>query len=94
MVQHWMETHEITYYRRYIDDITIIFDQNKINEDLITNYMNNTHKHLECKPTAEKSKNINYQDLPIHRDSNNLQIRIYRKPMQQILPYTLRPNTH
>jgi len=94
MVKHWMEMHEITYYRRYVYDIIIIFDQNKINEDLITSYRNNTHKHLECKPTAEKSKNINYLDLSIHRDSNNLQIRIYRKPMQPILPYTLHPTIH
>ena len=38
----------ISYYRRYVDDIIIIpiiiiFDQNKINEELITNYMKNTH---------------------------------------------------
>jgi hypothetical protein len=55
-----MEMGEITYYRRYVVDIIIIFDQNKINEDLITSYMNNLHKHLEFKPTAEESKNINY----------------------------------
>ena len=35
-VKHWMETGEITYCRRYVDDIIIIFDQSKINEDLIT----------------------------------------------------------
>lgn len=46
MVKHWMEMHEIIHYRRYVDDITIIFNQNKINGDLITSYMNNTHKHL------------------------------------------------
>jgi hypothetical protein len=29
---------------KYVDDIIIIiFDQNKINEELITNYMKNTH---------------------------------------------------
>jgi len=32
--KHWMETGERTYYRRYVGDI--IFDQSKINEDLIT----------------------------------------------------------
>jgi len=51
MVKHWMEMHEITYYRRYVDVIIIICHLNKINEDLITSYMNSTHKHLECKPT-------------------------------------------
>jgi len=36
-----METGEISYYRRHVDDIRITFDQTKINEVLITNYMNN-----------------------------------------------------
>jgi glycyl-tRNA synthetase beta subunit len=35
-VKHLMETGEITYYRRSVDDIIIIFDQSKINEDLLT----------------------------------------------------------
>jgi hypothetical protein len=48
-VKYWMENGEITYYRRYVYDIKIMFDQNKINEDLITNYMNNIHNYLEFK---------------------------------------------
>jgi hypothetical protein len=82
MIKHWMEMGEITYYRRYVDDIIIIFDENKINEDAITNYMNNKHKHLEFKLTAEEGNSISYLDLSIHRDNHNLQIGIYRKPMQ------------
>ena len=45
-IRHWMENGEISYYRRHVDDIVIIFDQNKINEELITNYMNNIHTYL------------------------------------------------
>ena len=33
IVKHRMETGEITYCGRYVDDIIIIFDQNKTNED-------------------------------------------------------------
>jgi hypothetical protein len=40
IVTHWMENGKITCYRRYVDDI-IVFDQNKIKKDLITNYTNN-----------------------------------------------------
>jgi hypothetical protein len=40
---------EISNYRRHVDDIGIISDQNKINEELINNYMNNVHKYLEFK---------------------------------------------
>jgi hypothetical protein len=46
MIKHWIETGEITYYRGYIDDI-IISDQNKTDENTITNHINNIHKHLD-----------------------------------------------
>jgi len=49
ILKQWIEIGEITDYRRYIDDIIILFDQNKDNEDSITNYMNNIHKYLEFK---------------------------------------------
>jgi len=65
-----------TYYRRYVDDI-IVLDQNKINKDLITNYMNNIHNYLAFKLT--EVNNTNYLDLYIHRNNNNLHLRIYRK---------------
>jgi hypothetical protein len=32
IVKNWMENGEITYYRRYVDDITV-FDQNKISKE-------------------------------------------------------------
>jgi hypothetical protein len=53
-IRHWMENGEILYYIRYVDDILIIFDPNKTNEDSITNYMNNIHKYLEFKLTEEE----------------------------------------
>jgi hypothetical protein len=40
-IKHWLETKEITHYRRYVDDIIIIFDQNRIDIDTIHHYMNN-----------------------------------------------------
>ena len=44
--------------------------------------MNNIYKHLEFKQTDEENRNINYLDLSIHRGNNNLQLGIYRKPLQ------------
>ena len=38
-IRQWLENGEISYYTRYADGILIIFDQNKINEKLITNYI-------------------------------------------------------
>jgi hypothetical protein len=82
MIKHWIETGEITYYRRYVDDTIIISDQNKTDENTITNHMNNIHKHLEFKLTTEENNNINYIDLSINRNNQSLQIGIYRKPTQ------------
>ena len=49
-----MERGEIIHDTRYVDDILIIFDQNKSSEDSITNYMNNIHKYLEFLLTEEE----------------------------------------
>jgi hypothetical protein len=35
------------YYKRYVDDILIIFDQNETDEKTILNHMNSIDKHLE-----------------------------------------------
>jgi len=77
----------------YVDDIIIIFDQTKINDVSITKYMNNIHKYLEFKLTEEENKNINYRDLSIHRNNNNLQLGFYRKPTQTLL-YISHPTIH
>jgi hypothetical protein len=39
-VKHCFETKEIIFYKRYVDDILIIYDQNRINEDTIYNMVN------------------------------------------------------
>ena len=48
-IRHWLESGEISYYKRYVDDILIIFNQNKTNKESITNHMKNIHKHPEFK---------------------------------------------
>ena len=57
-VKQWLESKEIIYYKRYVDDILIIFDQNKVTER-ITNHMNNIDKHLEFKLSEEENYTIN-----------------------------------
>jgi hypothetical protein len=70
---------EIVYYKRYVHDILIIFDQNKTNEQIIINHVNNIDKHLQFKISTEENNLTNYLDLSIHRN-NNIDIGIYRKP--------------
>jgi hypothetical protein len=44
IIKQWIESVEISYYKIYVEDI-LIFDQNKTNENSITNHMNNMHKY-------------------------------------------------
>jgi len=39
-IKQLMEIQEIIYYKRYVNDILIIFDHNKINETTIIDYVN------------------------------------------------------
>jgi hypothetical protein len=60
----------------------VIFNQNKLNEDAITNYMNNAHTRLEFKLTMEENNNTSSLDLLMHRGNHNLQMEIYGKSTQ------------
>jgi hypothetical protein len=79
-VKHSLEKNEITNYKRYVDDIKIIFFQNKTSEDTIHNFMNNVDEHLEFKLSREENKSINYLDISISRNTNNVGLSIHRKP--------------
>jgi hypothetical protein len=79
-IKQWLESKEIIYYKRYVDDILIIFNQNKTNEKTIINHMNNIDKNLEFKISGEENNSISYLDLSIHRNTNSINLSIYRKP--------------
>ena len=79
-IKHWLESEEITYYRRYVDDILIIYNINHTNKQKISQRINNIDKNLQFKPTNEEHNTISYLDLSIHRNNNNLDLSIYRKP--------------
>ena len=69
-----LESKEIIYYKRHVDDILIIFDQNKTDEKTIMNHMNNNDKHLEFKISEKENNSIKYLDLYIHRNINNIDL--------------------
>ena len=58
----------------------IIFDENKISEHTIHNFMNNVDEHLEFKMSMEENRIINCLDLSINRNAKNVDLSIYRKP--------------
>ena len=78
-VKRW-ETDEIIYYKRYVDDILIIYSNQKTNKDRIEKEINKTDKNLEFKMTPESNNIIHYLDLTLQRRSNNIELSIYRKP--------------
>jgi hypothetical protein len=71
-IKQWLESGEIVFYKRYVDDILIIFDQNRTNEQTIINQANSIDKHLQFKMSIEENKLTNYLDLSIHRNDNNI----------------------
>jgi hypothetical protein len=42
--------------------------------------INKIDKNLQFKMTTEENNTINYLDITIHRNNNNIDISIYRKP--------------
>jgi hypothetical protein len=76
-IKQWSDSRQILYYKRYVDDILIIYDQNKTNEQDILNNANNIDKHLQFKLSTEENNLINYLDLSIYRNNSNIEIGIY-----------------
>jgi hypothetical protein len=74
------QMNNIDKHLEYIDDILIIIDQNKTDGKTILTQMNNIDRHLEFKLLEEENNNINYLDLSVRRNTNSIDLGIYRKP--------------
>ena len=79
-VKKCLENKEIAHYTRYVNDILIIYDQNKTNEQTILEKINKIDQNLQFKMSNEENNIMNYLDITIHRNNNNIDISIYRKP--------------
>ena len=87
-IQHYENTYikqvfdiqYLQYYTRYVNDILIIYDNNKITHECITQQINQIHNNIKFNPTYETNNTINFLDLQILRNAQNLKISIYRKP--------------
>jgi hypothetical protein len=80
LINNSLDSTTITFYNRYVDNIIIIYDQNRTNADDIQKFMNKIHKDLQFKATEEKGNNISFLHILINRENNSLSINIYRKP--------------
>jgi hypothetical protein len=79
-IKHCLEHKDILYYRRYVDDLILIYDQSRISADKIHNFINHIDVHLDFKISEEINNTLPYLDLSISRNNNNIELEIYRKP--------------
>ena len=79
-VKQWLVSEEIAYYKRYVDDILIIYDQSKTNEQVILYEITKIDKNLQFQMSMEENNTINDLDVSIHRNNNSMDRSIYRKP--------------
>jgi hypothetical protein len=80
--KYLLDTKNISFYTRYVDDILIVFDKTKTNAHTINAYINNIHNNLKLNPTYEEQDSIDYLDLTVLRKHTKLEvdIHVYRKP--------------
>jgi len=55
-IKQWSDSQEISYYKRYVDDIIILYNQNLTNEIQILEAFNKVDKNLQFKMTTEENK--------------------------------------
>ena len=75
-IKHWIVNQDTVYYKRYVDDILIIIDTSRINENTVRDNMNNIDENLEFKITLETNNSINYLDMTIIRSTKGMDIYI------------------
>jgi hypothetical protein len=75
-----LKLHEIIAYYRHVDDILVIYDQNKTNISQTLNEFNNKQPSIKFTIEIEQHKKISYLDITIHRKAKKSEFSIYRKP--------------
>jgi len=69
-IKKWLDSNEISYYKRYVDDIGIIYNTDRINEERILLAIKNIDEILNFKFTAGNNTNINILDINISTELN------------------------
>jgi hypothetical protein len=80
LLKHAMENKSILYYTRYVDNIFIIYNQEKISPLLIQEQFDSQHKAIHFTATEENNNQIAYLDLNIANRQGHIEIDIFRKP--------------
>jgi hypothetical protein len=59
-IKHLLDTKNLAFYTRYIDDILIIYDTTRISSHTINTYKNNIHSNIMLNPTYEQHRSIDF----------------------------------
>jgi hypothetical protein len=79
-LKHILESKAITYYTRYVDDIFLLYNPDRITTELILELFNKQHKAIQFTITEEINKRISYLDLNISNTQGTIEIDISKKP--------------
>ena len=85
-IKQWWDTNEIMYYKRYVNDILIIYSNQKIKHHTIEKEINKIDMNLEFKMTTEENNKIHYLDLTLQRNNNNTEQETHRHGHHHPLP--------
>ena len=75
---HLIDTKNIAYYARYVNDILIIFDTTKISLHYITRYINSIHSNINLNTIYEQQISIDFLELTITRQHKKLEKHIQK----------------
>jgi hypothetical protein len=67
-------------YFRYVDDLLIVYNENKTDIEDLLHRFNNIAPKLNFTMEKETKGDINFLDITIHRGKDNFSIDIFRKP--------------
>jgi len=79
-IKHLLDSKDITFYSRFVDDIFIIYDSSYTNPNATLQYASTIHNYLQINPTLENAGQIHFLDLNITRKTTCLERDIFRKP--------------
>jgi hypothetical protein len=75
-----LEGENIIYYKRYVDDIFIVYNQTKITPQSLFEQFNAQHKDLQFTINEEVNNQIACLDLNLIDNQGQLEMEVYRKP--------------
>ena len=64
-IKHWLQSEELLFYNRYVDDVIIIYDSRKTETSRIETKLNSINRKLSFNGTEAENEQINYLDLII-----------------------------